>query len=90
MTVFASGGSARTFDCRASDVGDVPLAMGHYVENTGSETLVFLEMFRSDRYADVSLRQWMTPLPRQLVKAHLNLDDAMIAGLPRDKPIIVR
>ena len=90
MTVFASGGSARTFDYRAGDVGYVPFAMGHYVENTGSETLVFLEMFRSDRYADVSLRQWMALLPPQLVKAHLNLDDAMIAGLPRDKPIIVR
>ena len=90
MTVFASGGSARTFDYRAGDVGYVPFAMGHYVENTGSETLVFLEMFRSDRYTDISLRQWMALLPPQLVKAHLNLDDAMIAGLPRDKPIIVR
>lgn len=90
MTVFASGGRARTFDYRAGDVGYVPFAMGHYVENTGSEPLVFLEMFRSDRYADVSLRQWMALLPPQLVKAHLNLDDAMLAGLPRDKPIIVR
>jgi hypothetical protein len=29
MTVFASGGKARTFDYRAGDVGCVPFAMGH-------------------------------------------------------------
>jgi oxalate decarboxylase len=89
MTVFASGGKARTFDYRAGDVGYVPFAMGHHVENTGDETLVVLEMFRSDRFADVSLAQWMGVLPPELVKAHLNLDDEVIAGLPKTKPIIV-
>ena len=90
MTVFASGGKARTFDYQAGDVGYVPFAMGHYVENTGEETLTFLEMFRSDHFADVSLSQWMGVLPPELVKAHLNLDDAVIAALPRTKPIAVR
>ena len=90
MTVFASGGKARTFDYEAGDVGYVPFAMGHYVENTGEETLTFLEMFRSDHFADVSLSKWMGVLPPELVKAHLNLDDAVIAALPRSKPIAVR
>ena len=63
MTVFASGGKSRTFDYQAGDVGYVPFAMGHYVENTGEETLTFLEMFRSDHFADVSLSQWMGVLP---------------------------
>lgn len=89
MTVFASGGKARTFDYQAGDVGAVPFAMGHYIENTGNETLTFLEMFRSDHYADVSLGQWMGVLPPKLVKAHLNLNDDVIAGLPRSKPLIV-
>ncbi|MDQ2764202.1 MAG: cupin domain-containing protein [Pseudomonadota bacterium] len=57
MTVFASEGKARTFDYRAGDVGYVQHAMGHYIENTGSTTLRFLEMFRSDRFADISLKQ---------------------------------
>ena len=35
MGVFGSTGNARTFDYRAGDVGYVPFAMGHYVENTG-------------------------------------------------------
>ena len=89
MTVFASGGKARTFDYQAGDVGAVPFAMGHYIENTGDEPLVFLEMFRSDHYADVSLSQWMGVLPPELVKAHLNLDDDTIAGLPQTKPGVV-
>ena len=59
MTVFASGGKARTFDYQAGDVGYVPFAMGHYIENTGDTPLRFLEMFRSERFADVSLNQLM-------------------------------
>jgi oxalate decarboxylase len=90
MTVFASGGKARTFDYQAGDVGTVPFAMGHYVENTGDETLTFLAAFRSDHYADVSLAQWMGVLPPELVKAHLNLDDDVIADLPRTRPLVVR
>jgi oxalate decarboxylase len=90
MTVFASSGKARTFDYQAGDVGYAPRAMGHYVENTGDEPLVFLGMFRSDHYADVSLAQWMGATPPELIKAHLNLDDATIAALPRTKPLVVR
>jgi oxalate decarboxylase len=89
MTVFGSSGKARTFDYQAGDVGYVPFAMGHYVENTGSETLTFLEMFKSDQFADVSLQQWMALTPPELVRAHLNLDEEMIARLPKDKQIVV-
>jgi oxalate decarboxylase len=88
MTVFASSGRARTFDFQAGDVGYVPFAMGHYIENTGDETLRFLEMFRSDRFADVSLNQWMALSPPEMVKAHLNIDDQTIAALSKEKPII--
>jgi oxalate decarboxylase len=89
MTVFGSSGKARTFDYQAGDVGYVPFAMGHYVENTGTETLTFLEMFKSDQFADVSLQQWMALTPPELVRAHLNLDEQMIARLPKDKQIVV-
>jgi len=89
MTVFASSGKARTFDYQAGDVGYVPFAMGHFVENIGSEPLRFLEMFRSDHFADVSLAQWMALTPPKLVQAHLNLDDATMAALRKDKQVIV-
>ncbi|MEN7373000.1 cupin domain-containing protein, partial [Bacillus licheniformis] len=42
MTVFAADGHARTFNYQAGDVGYVPFAMGHYVQNTGDEPLRFL------------------------------------------------
>jgi oxalate decarboxylase len=90
MTVFASSGRARTFDYQAGDVGYIPFAMGHYIENTGDEPLRFLEMFRSDHFADVSLTQWMALTPHELVAAHLNIDPRIVAALPREKPVIVR
>ncbi len=89
MTVFASGGKARTFNYQAGDVGYVPFAMGHYVENTGDETVRFLEMFRSSYFADISLNQWMALTPPELVQAHLNLDQQTMAALRKDKPVIV-
>jgi oxalate decarboxylase len=90
MTVFASSGIARTFDYQAGDVGVVPFAMAHYVENTSDETLCFLELFRSDHFADLSLNQWMALTPPELVRAHLNLSDQTIAALLKDKQVIVR
>jgi hypothetical protein len=73
----------------AGDVGYIPFAMGHYVENTGEETLRFLEMFRSDQFADLSLNQWMALTPPELVQAHLNLDEKTMTALRKDKPVIV-
>ncbi len=92
MTVFASAGTARTFNYQAGDVGYVPFAMGHYVLNIGEEPLRFLEMFRSPRFADVSLNQWLALTPPELVQAHLNLDQSTTAAITanKGKPIIIR
>lgn len=89
MSVFGASSNVRTFDFQAGDVGYVPFAMGHYIENTGKETLRFLEMFRYPVYEDVSLRQWLAVLPRELVKSHLHAPDALIAGLPKRKVLVV-
>lgn len=85
MGVFAASERARTFDFRAGDVGYVPFAMGHYVENTGSEPLRFLELFRSERFADVSLSQWLASTPPQLVRDHLHVGQGVIASLDPEK-----
>ncbi len=89
MTVFAAEGKARTFNYQAGDVGYVPFAMGHYVENTGDTVLRFLEMFKSPRFADVSLNQWMALIPPELVQAHLNLTPTVMAALRKEKLPIV-
>ncbi len=89
MGVFGAVGAARTFDYVAGDVGYVPFAMGHYIENTGNTTLRFLEMFKSDHYADISLEQWLALTPPELVQGHLNLDKAVMEALRKDKAPVV-
>jgi oxalate decarboxylase/phosphoglucose isomerase-like protein (cupin superfamily) len=51
----------------------VPFVMGHYIQNIGKTPLLLFEMFASDRYEDVSLKQWMALTPPELVKQHLHL-----------------
>lgn len=89
MGVFGSEGKARTFDYQAGDVGYVPQAMGHYIENTGTARLRYLELFRSDRYADFSLNQWMRLTPPELVRSHLNIEQALLDGLPPEKSPVI-
>jgi oxalate decarboxylase len=89
MGVFAAAGQARTFDFRGGDVGYVPFATGHYVQNTGSAPLRFLEIFKSSYYADVSLNQWLALIPPELLKVHLKLDNEFIDALRKTKAPIV-
>ncbi len=89
MTVFASGSTARTFNYQAGDVGYVPFAMGHYIQNIGEEPLRFLEMFKSDRFADVSLNQWMALTPAKLVQEHLHVDQELVGALHKEKKPVV-
>src|ERR1700709_1037496 len=89
MGVFGASGQARTFDFQAGDVGYVPFAMGHYVENTGTVPLRFLEIFKSSYFADVSLDQWLALTPPELVNAHLNLDQQFMDALRRTNAPIV-
>jgi oxalate decarboxylase len=89
MTVFATGGRARTMDFESGDVGYVQKTLPHYVENTGTTDLKFLEMFKSSFYQDLALSEWLTHTPPELVAAHLNLDKATLDALPKDKPIVV-
>jgi oxalate decarboxylase len=89
MTVFAGNGVARTFDYRAGDVGYVPFANGHYIQNTGNQTLWFLEMFKSDRFVDISLNQWMALTPRDLVRDNLHVGPELLDALRKEKwPVV--
>jgi oxalate decarboxylase len=59
--------------------------MAHYVENQGQEPLRYLEMFRSTRFVDFSLGQWLGLTPPELVQAHLNLDQQTLAALHKER-----
>jgi oxalate decarboxylase len=89
MTVFATGGRARTMDFQAGDVGYVLKTLPHYVENTGTTDLKFLEMFKSSSYQDLALSEWLTHTPPELVIAHLGIDKATLDALPKDEVVVM-
>jgi oxalate decarboxylase len=89
MTVFASDSTAGTFDYQAGDVGYVPRSMPHYIENTGRTKLRFLELWKTDRFSDVSLAQWLAFTPYALVRAHLNIDKSVLAKVSTRKTPVV-
>lgn len=90
MTAFAGNGTARTFDVRAGDVGYIPFAFGHYVQNTGNKSLWFLEIFKSDRFADVSLNQWMALTPKEIVQTNVNASPELMNSLRKEKWPVVK
>ena len=89
MTVFANKSDARTMDFAAGDVGYIPVTLPHYIENVGSEDLVFLEMFKAPNYDDVSLNNWLANIPPELVQQHLGLGEQVLASLPKNNNGIV-
>ena len=89
MTVFATGGRARTMDFEAGDVGYVQKTLPHYVQNTGSSDLKFLEMFKSSVYQDLALSEWLTHTPPELVLAHLGIDRATLDAIPREEVVVM-
>src|SRR6202167_3119991 len=88
MTVFASGATARTMDFEEGDVGYIPISNPHYIENTGDSDLVFIEMFKSSEYQDISLAEWMAHTPHLLVNQHLAVGTEMLDSIPKDEMVI--
>jgi len=89
MTVVSTGNKARTMGFEAGDVGYVEKTLLHYIENTGDSDLVFLEMFKSPIYQDLSFTEWLTHTPPELVMAHLKIDRATYDAIPRDEAVVL-
>jgi oxalate decarboxylase len=88
MTVVATGNKARTMDFQEGDVGYVEKTLLHYIENTGDTDLIFLEMFKSSYYQDLSLSEWLTHTPPELVMAHLRIDKATLDAMPKEELVV--
>jgi oxalate decarboxylase len=89
MTVVATGNKARTVDFQEGDVGYVEKSLLHYIENTGDTDLIFLEMFKSSFYQDISFAEWLSHTPPELVMAHLNIDRTALDAIPKDKLVVM-
>ena len=89
MTVFNTGPHAMTADFNPGDIGYVKKSLGHYIENTGSGELVFLEIFKTARYENVALADWLAHTPPAMVEQTLNIDRSVLAGLTQTAPNVV-
>jgi oxalate decarboxylase len=88
-TVFNTGPAAITANFHAGDIGYVKKALGHYLENTGGTDLVYMEVFRADRFEEISLSDWLAHSPLDMVAETLNLDPSVIKQFPKNRPDIV-
>ena len=89
MTVFFTAAKARTMDFKAGDVEYVPQTFGHYVENTGTDDLIFIEMFKNAHYKDLSLSTWVTHAPEQLIRDHLRISHETLQAIPKGSSTVV-
>ena len=84
MTVFGSGGRARTDEFSAGDVGYVPQGYGHYIENTSnSEDCVTIIVLDSPNYQEISLSQWMATNTPLLLQTNFGIPQSVIDKFPR-------
>ena len=87
--MLGTGARARTMDFEAGDVGYVEKTLPHYIDNTGDQDLRYLEVFRSTRFEDLSLSEWLSHTPPELVMAHLNIDQGTYDQIPREKVVVL-
>ncbi|ADW71202.1 cupin domain-containing protein [Granulicella tundricola] len=88
MSVFAAGGRARTMDFQAGDVGYIDKSTPHFVENTGDEDLVFLEVFPTPHYEDISLAEWLAHTPSRLVNEHLGVGEDFLNKISKKEAVV--
>lgn len=89
-TVFTGNANSRTFDFKAGDTAVFPDNSGHYIENTSdTQNLTFIEIYKSERVADVSLTQWLALTPPEIVADVLKIPIDIVKGLKKEKQVIV-
>ena len=63
---------------------------GHYIENTSAtEKLVWIELYKSDRVADVSLTQWLALTPPDIVASTLKIPLDVVKSLKKEKQLLI-
>lgn len=89
MTVFSAGPKAVTNNFNPGDIGYIKRSNGHYIKNVGDGDLVFLEVFNTNTYQNISLSDWLTHSPPEMVAAHFNILPEDIARFPNNIPDVV-
>jgi oxalate decarboxylase len=64
---------------------------GHYIENTSAtQNLTFIEIYKSERVADVSLTQWLALTPAEIVSSVLKIPVDVVQTLKKEKQVFVQ
>ncbi|KAK0121740.1 hypothetical protein ONS95_010026 [Cadophora gregata] len=88
--IYATQGNARTFNYHAGDCGYIPKDMTHYVENIGSDDVVFIEVLQADHFSDISVGQWVGLTPPQIIMDTLNLTNSTVSQFKKEKQYVVQ
>ena len=90
VTIFEAEKRMVTAELAPGDCAYLPRAMGHTVQNIGTEPCHFVGVHDSASYAECSLSQWLTTVPIHLIAANLGLTASEVASLPRSPIVFAR
>jgi oxalate decarboxylase len=81
VSIFGSHGRVKTMPYKKGMVAFVKQGYGHYIENTGTETLKLIILFNNPVYQEISLNHWLNANPQQLVADHFGLSPEQAGSL---------
>lgn len=62
----------------------------HYIENISeTEDLIWIEVYKSDRVADIPLTQWLALTPADLVAQTLKIPISVAEKLKKEKQVLI-
>jgi oxalate decarboxylase len=65
--------------------------IGHYILNTSEdEDLVWVEIYKSDHVADISLTQWLALTPHDIVADVLKIPIEVVNELKTVKQVLIK
>jgi len=81
LSIFGSHGRVKTMPYSKGMVAFVKQGFGHYIENTGTETLKLIILFNSPVYQELSLNDWLNSNPPQLIADHFGMSLTQASSL---------
>jgi len=64
--------------------------IGHYIENTSeTEDLMWMEIYKADRVADIPLGQWIALTPADIVASILRIPIEVVDQLKKEKQLLI-
>jgi oxalate decarboxylase len=89
LGVFLAEGHFVKENLSAGDVGYVPMGAGHYIKNTGVDTLIMLLGFNSGHYEAIDLSTWLSGNPGDLLQGNFGVAKDLITQFPSTPKFIL-